>query len=128
MIPISYSAVVLDDRSRDRLIKTLEEQIPEGWEIITHHMTINMGEIKPEYEKYLGFDVRLIATHIGISDKAMAVKVEGFDTVNKIPHITVAINRKEGGKPVMSNQITNWEPLDRNIVLKGKVSEVPYNL
>jgi hypothetical protein len=54
----------------------------------------------------LGNEVRLKVTHLGVSDMAIAVKVNGYESVNVIPHITVAIN-PDGGKPVMSNNITN---------------------
>jgi hypothetical protein len=50
---------------------------------------------------------------------AIAVKVNGYESVNVIPHITVAIN-PDGGKPVMSNNITNWvnvKPFDVEVLL-----------
>lgn len=123
---ISYSAVVLDNDSRTKLIEHMQSNIPEGWEVIAHHQTINMGELKPEFEKYLGMKVTLKVKTVGISDMAMAVGVEGFHTVNKIPHITVAVNRKEGGKPFMSNKITNWQPVQFGLTLTGTVEEVGY--
>lgn len=121
----AYSAVVLDEKSRSKLLEMLGNNIPNGWEKLAHHMTINMGEIDTQYERYLGFDVDLRVTHIGISDLVMAVGVEGFPTVNKTPHITVAVNRKDGGKPFMSNKITDWRPIQFSLDLKGKVVEVP---
>lgn len=123
---ISYSAVVLDDKSRTTLLNHLQSNIPQDWEIIAHHMTINMGELDSQYEKYLGMKVNLKVTHIGFSDLVMAVGVQGFGTVNKVPHITIAVNRKEGGKPFMSNKITNWKPVQFAIELTGVVEEVGY--
>jgi hypothetical protein len=123
---VSYSAVVLDDASRTKLIQHMQSNIPDGWEVIAHHMTINMGELKPEFEKYLGMKVNLTVKTVGISDMALAVGVEGFETTNKIPHITVAVNRKEGGKPFMSNKITNWQPVQFALELSGVVEEVGY--
>lgn len=123
---IAYSAVVLDENSRSKLLAELAGNIPAGWEKIAHHMTINMGEIKPEYEKYLGMTVPLRVRTVGYSDKVIAVGVEtSVPTDNKIPHITVAVNRKEGGKPFMSNQITNWKTIAFGLELNGKVEEVP---
>jgi len=121
---VRYSAVVLDEKSHSKLLGFAGSYIPNGWETIAHHMTINNGEIKPQYEKYLGMTVILKVVGIGFSDKAIAVKVDGFPTENKIPHITVAVNRKAGGKPVMSNQITNWQPIQFSLQLTGKVEEV----
>lgn len=56
---------------------------------------------------------------------AMAVKVNGYISKNKIPHITIAVNVAGGGKPVMSNNITDWQPMNP-VSLKGTVSEVPF--
>jgi len=123
---ISYSAVVLDDKSRSKLLGLVSSYIPQGWETIAHHMTINMGEIDPEYEKYLGMKVPLRVKTIGMNDKVIAVGVEGFPTKNKIPHITIAVNRQEGGKPFMSNKIEDWRPIQFSAELEGTVEEVPW--
>ena len=128
MSKIAYSGIVLDERSRERLMKNFKKLIPDDWEIIAHHMTINMGEIDPEYEQYLGIPLPLKVEAFGINDKVAAVEVSGFSSKNKIPHITLAVNRKEGGKPAMSNDIENWYPIKRPIKLVGKVKEVPLNL
>ena len=124
---ISYSAVVLDDSSRQRLIDKFNNIIPEGWDVIAHHMTINLGEIDPEYEKYLGLPIRLTVNDIAMDDKVIAVGVSGFNTRNPKAHITLAVNRANGGKPVMSNNLTNWERLRRPLSLRGKVTQIEYN-
>lgn len=126
--PISYTAIVLSDRSKDRLKKALGDLIPDGWEEIIHHMTVNMGEANPEHIKFLNFPINLFATHIGLTDKAIAVAVEGFDSNNKTPHITLAVNRKDGGKPVHSNEIKEWKPLRKKIMINGDLTEVPYKI
>jgi len=128
MSKIAYSAVVLNDRSKKRLYRNFKDLIPEDWEFIGDHMTINMGEIDPKQEEYLGISLPLKVESFGINDKVAAVKVSGFPSKNKIPHITLAVNRKEGGKPVMSNDIEKWYPIKRTIELVGKVQEVPLNL
>lgn len=120
---ISYSAVLLDQQSHEKLLQLLREKIPEGWKTYAHHMTINMGSLKNPED--LGKLVEISATEVGISDMAMAVKVNGYPSKNAIPHITIAINIANGGKPVMSNNITNWEPIPL-IKLQGTITEVPY--
>ena len=126
MSNIAYSAVVLDKKSRSKLLAQLANNIPQGWEKIAHHMTINMGELKPEYEKYLGMTVPLRVKTVGYSDLVIAVGVETVvPTQNKIPHITVAVNRADGGKPFFSNKITNWKSIAFGLELEGKVVEVP---
>jgi hypothetical protein len=123
---VAYSAVVLDDKSRSRLIERFKSIIPEGFEILAHHMTINLGEIDPAYEKYLGLPVRINVVDIAGDNKVMAVGVEGFPTKNKKAHITLAVNRQAGGKPKMSNDLVDWEKLNRPLSLIGKVTEVQY--
>jgi len=103
---ILYSAVVLDEKSRNKLIKTFKADIPEGWEPIAHHMTIVFGKPVPQKED-IGKEVQLKVIKLGKSDMAVAVQVEGYPSNNKIPHITLAVN-PDGGKAVMSNDITDW--------------------
>ena len=124
---IIYTAVVLNDTSRDTLLSKLGDKIPEGWKTIAHHMTITFG--KPlsaaNVEAFKDQEVDIIATHIGISDDAIAVKVSGFKTLNNIPHITLAV--PQGGSPVNSNKITDWAPLEGTIHLTGVVTEFTRN-
>jgi len=123
---ISYSAVVLDERSRERLIEQFKSEIPEGWKIIAHHMTINLGEINPKYVKYLGLIVNLTVNDIAMDDKVIAVGVSGFYSQNVKPHITLAVNTENGGKPMMSNKLTDWRPIKRPLQITGKIVEVEY--
>ena len=69
----------------------------------------------------IGKSVQLNVTELGISNDAIAVKVEGYHSDNKIPHITVAIPKD--GKPFNSNLITKWYPVHQ-ITLTGTVMEV----
>lgn len=121
---ISYSAVVLDEKSRTRLIERFKSLIPEGWEIIADHQTINLGEIEPEYQRYLGLPVRLSVDEIAGNDMVIAVGVSGFDSKTSKPHITLAVNRQEGGRPMMAKTLDNWEKLKRPLLVTGKVTEV----
>jgi hypothetical protein len=116
-----YSAVVLDKESHDKLINELKNQIPQGWKIYAHHMTIAFKQ-PLEDKSQLGKTVTLRATKLGISDMAMAVMVDGYPSKNKIPHVTIAVN-PNGGKPFMSNQIENWQTINP-ITLVGQVTEV----
>ena len=128
MNSIAYSAVVLDEKSRERLIEKFKAQIPEGWLIIADHMTINLGEIDPEYEKYLELpmQIKLSVNEIAMDDMVVAVSVTGFDSKTPKPHITLAVNKQGGGKPSMSNKLNNWEKLKRPFYVTGKVKEVEY--
>ncbi len=119
---VSYSGVVLNDKSRNMLKEYVN--FPNDWEFIGHHMTINMGPIMEKYKPLLGQSIDLLITHVGETDKVVAVKVETeIQTQNKTPHITIAVNRNEGGKPVMSNEIVNWVPV-YPFEVEGKIEEI----
>lgn len=119
-----YASVILTKESSQTLKNMLHTLIPGGWDIYAHHMTIRFGGGLPEHMKDdLGKTVSLTATHIGVSDVAIAVKVTGYESMNDIPHVTVAVNRVAGGKPVMSNDITDWVELSEQLPLVGTVAE-----
>ena len=122
-----YSAVVLDEVSRKQLLSFVKDfvLIPSEWKIINHHMTIGFKKPVPdELKDYIGKNIDLRVKEIGVSDDAIAVKVEGFFTYNEIPHITIVIPKN--GKPSNSNLITNWMsiPNDREIIVSGVVTEI----
>lgn len=121
---VLYSAIVLDDKSRSKLLVALGHHIPEGWKVIVHHMTVAFAKPFPEqWNNFLNANCELKAVAIGKSDMVIAVKVEG-PSENKIPHITLAVNEAAGGKPVMSNAITDWVDLDSYINLSGIGREI----
>lgn len=116
----TYSAVLLDDESRELLLSTYQSEIPDGWFTIAHHMTINFKGLSNE----AGTPVTLKVVALGKDDKAFAIRVEGYHSTNKIPHITIAINTSTGAKPVDSNNIINWQPVNNGITLTGTVENL----
>jgi len=120
---VLYSAVVLDNASRSKLLEMVGSRVPQGWTIIAHHMTITLGELKDKTD--IGKDVTLTVTDLGLSDMAMAVKVSGYTSKNITPHITVAVN-PAGGKPAMSKDITKWQNI-KTFVVMGVVTEIKKN-
>lgn len=126
---IAYSAVVLDNRSKSKILKLFKQVKPKDYEIITDHMTINLGNIDERFESYLGQTVRLKAESFAMDEKVMAIEVSGFYSYNNIPHITLAVNRKNGGKPSDSKNLENWKPINKiininRLYLTGKVQEI----
>jgi len=122
---ILYSAVVLDDDDQDNLIMFVDDyvDIPLNWKKIAHHMTMGFKEHVPDHLRDdIGKTVQLTVKEIGVSEDAIAVKVEGYPSNNKIPHVTIAIPKD--GKPYNSNLITDWKPVDEEIIIKGKVREI----
>jgi hypothetical protein len=124
---VLYTAVILDKYSQNILRDTFNNLIPDNWEWIGHHMTIQLGSLPDDLkERMLGEEVRLKIQSLAIDDKVIAVGVDGYYTKNKIPHITLAVNRADGGKPVMSNYIdvNKWKTYKTDIILTGIVKEV----
>jgi hypothetical protein len=124
---VLYTAVILDKYSQNILRDTFNNLIPDNWEWIGHHMTIQLGSLPDDLkERMLGEEVRLKIQSLAIDDKVIAVGVDGYYTKNKIPHITLAVNRADGGKPVMSNYIdvNKWKTYKTGIILTGIVKEV----
>ncbi len=119
---VLYSCILLNVASRNLLIENVCNKIPSKWDVHCHHMTLRLGGLKDK--SVIGETEVLRVTHVGLNDKAMAVKVEGFNnpTKNAIPHITVAVN-PDGGKPVMSNDITKWQDIKQFNVI-GVVTEI----
>jgi len=124
---VSYSAVVLDNGSYTKLIQVFTPMIPEGWEIIAHHMTIKMGSLadgsQEKRDLKSGKPIELNVIDYAIDGLVMAVGVEGYPSTNAKPHITIAVNRNAGGKPFLSNKLTDWKPLGFSLTLTGRVSE-----
>ena len=123
---MSYTALVLDKASRDKLVSRFKDDIPEGWEVIAHHMTINMGDADGgPAENMVGDEAPLTVKTFAKDDLVMAVGVVSpVPSKNDIKHVTLAVNRKEGGKPFFSNKLKDWNSVTRPLVLKGKVEEV----
>jgi hypothetical protein len=122
-----YSAIVLDKKSASKLADWFNTHLknkPDGWRYVGHHSTIKMGELPTKLKPLIGESITLTVTHLGWSDKAIAVKVDGnIYSTNEIPHITLMVNYGMGGKPVDSNHITRWERVNP-FRLNGIIMEV----
>ncbi len=73
-------------------------------------------ELQSYLESNLGKSISIKLVAVGVSDKAMAFKVEGVDNIcaNEVPHITIATFR--GGNPVDSNRIIYWKNIEPIII------------
>lgn len=122
-----YIGVFLTPESK-QLLHKLSSYVPEGWKWYGEHMTIKFigkptmpQDFPPPYNTLATErkQTTLTVTHIGISDQAIAVRVSGVESSNRNPHITIAI--PQGGKPVNSNLITAWKPIE-NFTLTGVIA------
>ena len=128
---IAYSAIVLNKSSRERLLRVMGDKIPENWEVIADHVTINMGSIKDDATPHLDLPILIQALDYAINDKVLCVGVncDPIKTKNSKPHITIAVNREGGAKPRDCNDIPDNEfiNLKRPLRLSGYVREIPHN-
>ena len=120
-----YSAIVLIAESRSRLLGELSGMLPEGWEIIAHHTTLNMGPCQEP--ALLGSEQEVVVVGVALDYDlgVLAVKVmTDLQSVNVVKHVTVAIDRAAGAKPVHSNAIKRWQTTEPFRLL-GHVMECP---
>lgn len=117
-----YTAVVLDSESVAKLKQTF--QLPDGWTVKCHHMTVNMGGAsKGPAAALIGQTVEVNVVSLAQGQLVWAVGVEcSVPSVNAQKHITLAVNEAAGGKAKMSNDLTDWKPVTP-LVLRGTVAE-----
>lgn len=109
-----YTAIVLTAESRNLLLQKLAKFIPHDWEKKAHHFTIHMGRLKdsPAKDFDLNSVIDMTIETVAKDGLVMAVGISSvIPSSNKIKHITMAVNRAAGGKPVFSNKLTNWVPM-----------------
>ena len=128
--PVSYTGLVLPEGERQKVLSHFGEVVErlrqQGWEIVLHHMTINMGPAeKGPAKELLGQTVPLALTTLAVQEE-IGVAAFGVETAvpstNRHKHITLAVNRKIA-KPVHSNNLTKWETIPK-LELQGIVQEV----
>ena len=125
-----YIGLFLTEESQNKLKEKFSDIIPLDAKMFLHHCTLlhvsNMEHAKANkvidaYIKALKADnitetIKII--EVGSSERAMAFKcVLNAPCCNNIPHITICT--ANGGKPVESNYIENWLPLDKPIKIEA---------
>ena len=113
-----YVGIFLDEDSKADLMSLYPT--PTGWKPYYDHMTVVFNDyselakaVKDFNEGNLEEDFPLIVTAVGISEKAMAVKVKlplGVICANKIAHVTLCVS--PNGKPSDSNDIQIWHEVE----------------
>lgn len=118
---MAYTAVVLDERSQNALRSVFSHFADFGWELICHHMTIEFGaDSHPEEGQQVILQVDTSACNDLVCAVGISKDCGGNLSTNEIPHVTVAVNREEGGKPVMSNDLSPWVRIEP-ITLVGTI-------
>ena len=125
-----YIGLFLTNESRNKLNEIID--IPLESKVYMEHCTLlfkntqiehkNAQRVVDAYIKQLkckGHTQTMVINAIGYSDKAIAFKVNpNVPCCNDIPHITICT--MNDGKPVDSNNITDWLQLETPIKVKGE--------
>lgn len=115
-----YFGLKLSNEYREFLMSKL---MYSNNDIILDHVTLmHVSQHDDDLYKFLnsklGREVQIVIDRIGQSNQAVAFGVYlcSYRNMckNKNPHITIMV--KNGGKPVDSNYITDWEDIDPIIV------------
>lgn len=133
---ISYTGIVLDNRSKEKLkgfIKDMRKAkkiiIPDDWEFSADHITINMGPAMDP--SILGQEIDIKVLTFAYDQNVIAVGVRPdmeIEYEKENPHITIAFNVSAGARPVMSNKLTDWKPVPRAFIISGTIQEVYENV
>lgn len=123
---MTYTALVLDPQSKAELLANFHQVVPLEWERVCHHMTINLGGAATgPAADLIGKEFEVIVKTFSQDDRVFAVGVESeVPSKNARKHITVAVNIGGGGKAKHSNELTEWIPLIKPLVLRGVVMVV----
>ena len=123
MDDFQYFGLFIDEYTRGILqYRILSNLFGEKDKVFLDHCTLlhksqihNNPELYSYLNCHLGKHIKIKLVAIGMSNKAMAFKVEFYPTevnmcANKIPYITIATFN--GGKPVDSNYIRHWKDIE----------------
>lgn len=117
-----YYGLFLNEGTKNKLMSMLTDNIDSNIalgvadKILLDHCTLmhvsqHENWLQSMLEHDLGKTFHITLTAVGISNKAIAFKVQRSGIVtpckNKVPHITIAT--LNNGKPIDSNNITNWK-------------------
>lgn len=119
-----YCGIFLDDASKALLRGFFS--IPKNWKWYADHVTLCfndnslLSKVAAEINAdYVGVEHSIKVTGIGISENAMALRVQlptGVVCTNKVAHITIGAKTK----PVDSNAIEIWHDID-SFTLSGEI-------
>lgn len=119
-----YFGIFLDESSKERLRMNFD--IPENWKWYGDHVTLcfndgsELSKVAAEINAgYVGAERSVMVTGIGISENAIALRVQiptGVVCTNKVAHITIGAKTK----PVDSNAIEIWHDID-SLILFGEI-------
>jgi hypothetical protein len=103
-----YIGVFLTPDSKNLLLSYFP---PKHQEIHADHMTIKFAPSELELGNTpISQKVKLEVIGVGHNDLVQAVLVRGVSSDNTHPHITISVNKREGGKAKYSNDLFEKGP------------------
>lgn len=101
---MSYLAYVLSEQDRSKLLTNACFGIGE---IVAHHVTAVFPVPSDMESPMTEHDIVVIGHAFNDKVSAVVVEIDGSSVRKdgKILHITISVNRKNGGKPLMSNDL-----------------------
>ncbi len=116
----AYSAFLLDDKSRNELMKVFPPKYPD---VIAHHVTLQFGIPADSKIPDMPNDIQVVGyADNGESLEALVVSVNGSvkRPDGKVFHITWSLDKSKGIKPVHSNNLITemgWKEIDMPIAI-----------
>ncbi len=123
----AYTGIILDDKSHKMLTGFFGRISPKQWNIVCHHMTINLGEPKDDIAALLGQKADLVVTGYSIDSilGVMALSIQSdVESDNEIKHITFAV--APDSSAMMSNKLSNFLRI-KHIPISGVYSVMQNN-
>lgn len=117
-----YFGLQVCNKDRNELVEKLTKIFSNKDFIVDHvtlmHVSQHDNNLYNELNSKIGRHVQIVIDKVGQTDKAVAFGIYlcSYRNMckNKNPHITIMV--RNGGKPVDSNYITDWEDIDPIIV------------
>jgi hypothetical protein len=115
-----WCAVVLDEESKEKLLKEFGKIIPKGWTIFCNHMTIDDNH-SLQNEEDLGKEVSLTVMSVAHSKEYLAVKVSGYSRQDgdDFSHVTLAESKYNNNKYPLE-----FASFDKSLILKGTIKNI----
>ena len=129
----NYCGLYIDPENAKVLLDALKKQFPDqfekmetgNWTFFIHHMTIHPFQNCKELKISEGTNVTLTLGDFRMNEKVCAVSVSGYtgeiSKKVKYPHITIATNPHNKGKPFHSNELENGLPINPKITVETTV-------
>ncbi len=127
---ISHTAVVLDGRSKERLVNRFKKIIPSNWEILADSMVVKLGPLEKEKQDVVGLPIKLLGISYAFNDRVISLAVDCDKKIkpdDRIPQIIIAYNKNfdiDLKRPVNIPE-SEYRGFKVPIILRGYIEQIP---